>query len=197
MHSGAHAVRLLILLFVLFPARAFAASAESATGDARLVVVIVVDQLRADFVDRFAVHFGEGGFELLKRRGAHFVNAYFSFGSSATGPGHATIGTGRLPRQHGIVGNKWYLEPGASAVQYAVNDRRARLVGGGASKGGAPSPRTLMGPTLGDQLKMSDRRSRVFCVALKDRGSVLTGGAGADGAFWWDSSGGGFVTSDF
>ncbi len=173
--------------------------------DVRLVVLLVVDQLRADYLTRCAAHFAPSGFRRLTGGGAHFVNAYFSHGSTATGPGHATIITGRLPRQHGIVANEWYLDPDEQDAQPSIADQAVRLVGDtGESARRGPSrdrpgvsPRGLIGPALGDQLKLSDRRSRVFAVAGKDRSAVLLGGRRPDGAYWWDHTTGGVQTSTY
>lgn len=169
-----------------------ALAAGSSQKETRLVVLIVVDQLRADFITRFATHFGEDGFRRLTRDGAHFVNAYYSYGSSATAPGHATISTGRIPRQHGIVGNTWYL---AGSSQGAVADELCTSVPPGEGQG--RSPRNLIGQTLGDQIKVSDVRSRVFSVSLKDRAAVFMGGHAADLALWWDLRTGDFVSSTY
>lgn len=175
-----------------------AASATTPPERPRLVVVIIVDQLRADFLTRFEPHFVEGGFRRLMRGGVFYPNAYFSYGSSATAPGHATVATGRLPRDHGIVANKWFIEPGKTLGQSAVHDPDVRLVGVDKQHAaGAPSPRHLIGPTLGDQLKLTDRRSRVFSIALKDRSAVFMGGRRPDGAFWYDRHAGRLVTSTY
>ena len=195
-----HRCRLLFAAFCLLaPALAdVAVAAAPNPKKTRLVVLIVIDQLRADYLTHFADHFGPNGFRRLTRGGAHFVNAYFSYGASATAPGHATISTGRIPRQHGIVANKWYLEPDARGAQYAVSDARCQMVPAPATgKGKGRSPRSLIGPTLGDQIKVSDIRSRVFSVSLKDRAAILMGGHMADGAFWWDLRTGHFVSSTY
>lgn len=189
------AVLAAVLAAVVFGAPR-AARAQAPDHDVRLVVVIVVDQLRADLVTRYARHFAPDGFTRLMREGAHFINAYFSFGSSATAPGHATIATGRLPRQHGVVGNKWYLDPSLSRSQYAVEDPRSALVGlEGAPPPEGKSPWRLIGPALGDQMKLTDSRSRVFSVAMKDRAAIFLGGRLPDGAYWWDDRFGRAVSS--
>lgn len=163
----------------------------------RLVLLIVVDQLRADLVTRFDEHFVDGGFRRLKRHGAHFTNAHFSYLSSATAPGHATISTGALPRHHGIVANDWFLQSGVPESQPAVGDLEARVVGPPGEPAKGRSPRNLLSASLGDQMRLADRRSRVFSVGLKDRATILLGGRGADGAFWWSESTGRFVTSTY
>jgi arylsulfatase A-like enzyme len=164
--------------------------------DNRLVVLIVVDQMRADYLARWSGHFN-GGFARLLQEGAFFPNAYVSYGASETAPGHASIATGCLPRQHGIVGNKWFLAPGVTRPQQPVDDPNAELVGAETPAGGAPSPSALLAPTLGDQMKLADRRSRVYSVALKDRAAVFLAGRAADGVFWCDKPTGHVVTSTY
>jgi predicted AlkP superfamily pyrophosphatase or phosphodiesterase len=165
--------------------------------DPRLVVLIVIDQLRGDFLTRFERHFDEGGFRRLLEEGAFFPNAYFSYGVSTTGPGHATIATGTLPRYHGITANKWHRAPEDTRAQASVFDSHTQLVGLESSEGAGRSPRMLLGTTLADEMKLADRRTRVFSVSLKDRGAVLLAGHRPDGAFWWDARGGRFVTSTY
>jgi predicted AlkP superfamily pyrophosphatase or phosphodiesterase len=178
-------------------AGALVAAAAPPPPDARLVILICDDQLRADYLTRFAPHFEAGGFRWLMENGAHFVNAYVSYAASETAPGHATISTGRLPRQHGIVGNKWYHKPGEMKPQQPVDDPDVRLVGAGELDGGGQSPNALIGPAIGDQMKLADRRSRVFSVALKDRAAIFLAGKKPDGVFWCDNPTGRMVSSTY
>lgn len=163
----------------------------------RLVVLVVVDQMRADYLTRYAPLFGEGGFKRLMRDGAHFANAYFSHASSATGPGHATISTGSIPRFHGITGNEWYIDPVDVDFQKSVSDRDSRMSGCGDANEIGASPRSLLAPALGDQLKLADRRSRVFSTAIKARAAVMLGGRKPDGVYWFDDDHGCFQTSTY
>jgi len=163
----------------------------------RLVVFIVIDQLRADYLTRFQGHFGTGGFRRLMDNGAAFVNAHFSYGCTNTGPGHATIATGRQPREHGIVDNDWPQGRPNLSSRAAVYDPDAKILVGEGGKTEGRSPRNLIGITLGDQMKLADRHTRVFTVAFKDRAAILLGGKRADGAYWFDVEVGQFVTSDW
>lgn len=190
--------RLAAVMAAIVLVSGFASLAAAAdTSDTRLVVVISIDQLRADYLSRFDRYFEDGGFRRLTRRGAFFANAYVSHGGSETAPGHATISTGRIPRQHGIVGNKWFLKPGVTKAQQPVDDPEARLVGAESSAAGAQSPRMLIGAAIGDELKLADRRSRVFSVALKDRAAIFMAGRNPDGVFWCDKPSGLMVTSTY
>lgn len=170
----------------------------------RLAVVIVVDQLRADLITRHEPLFGDDGFRRLLRRGAHFRNASISYGSSATAPGHATIATGRLPRQHGITGNRWFLDATPGKASAAIDDPDCDLVDSAQpaattrpAKGYGKSSQALIGAALGDQLKLADARSRVVSIAWKDRAAILMAGRRPDWAVWFDAYLGRFVTSTY
>lgn len=164
----------------------------------RLAVVIVVDQFRGDYLVRYGPYFGDDGFRRLMDGGAWFVNGEVTYGTSATGPGHATIATGCLPRAHGVVGNEWYNDAAGQKDIAAVYDPDTTLVGAadGKRRTGC-SPRAMIGAGLGDALKLADRRSRVFSVAVKDRAAVFLGGHAADGAYWFDKASGNAVTSTY
>lgn len=165
--------------------------------DLRLVVLIVVDQFRADYLTRFARHFTAEGFNRLTAGGAHFENACFSYASTATAPGHATLVTGRLPRQHGIVANEWYLDPIQVDLQSASEDPNARPVSTDPGADRANSPWRLIGATLGDQMKIADARAKVVSVALKARAAVFMGGRKPDAAIWWNDRNGYFESSTY
>lgn len=122
----------------------------------RLVVLLVVDQLRADYLERFRDHY-QGGFRWLLDHGAHFPNAAYRHSSTVTGAGHATVATGLHPSTHGIVSNSW-REAGRGAV-YCVEDERYSAVGG---PGPGRSPLALLADTLGDRLKARSGGSRVY-----------------------------------
>jgi len=192
----------------ILPAMIAAAVLPAVAGAAtpRLAVVISVDQMRADYLDRFAPHFVEGGFGRF-RSGANFPQCFYRHGVTKTGPGHAVIMTGVHANVHGIIGNEWKLPtwPNVEEVN-CVEDRQAALVGlepravrspGGVleSKSGR-SPRHLLAATVGDQLKARHgAAARVFGVADKDRAAILMSGAAADGAYWTEE--GRVVTSTF
>ncbi len=200
MHRSRWAGLAISLLLVVPPSGCSSRSAPRGgrAGDVRLVVLLVVDQLRGDYLTRLEPHFAAGGIRRLMAEGAHFANAYYDYSSTATGPGHATIVTGRPPRRHGIVGNAWYEAEGSGARRTSVSDESERIVGSGpGSDGAGASPRAIVGLTLGDQMKLADRRSREFAVSLKDRGAVLLGGKRCDGAYWWSSRDGQMRTSSY
>src|SRR5215216_3334494 len=165
----------------------------------KLVLMIVVDQFRYDFLERFGDLFGAGGFRRLMDEGAFFTNANYDYVPTFTAPGHAAIFTGSVPAQNGIVGNAWY-DRQAGKVRVMVSDAEARMVteAGVAAETGAPSPRVLIGTTIGDQIRIaSNFQSKVIAVSQKDRSAVLPGGQRPNGAFWFSNQSGKFVTSDY
>jgi predicted AlkP superfamily pyrophosphatase or phosphodiesterase len=156
----------------------------------RLVLVLSVDQMRFDYLTRFAPLY-QGGFKAMNERGAVFRNAHQNYANSETGPGHSVILTGRYPSHSGIVANAWY-DPLAGGLVNVVDDPAQSALGG---TGRGASPVNLIGFTLGDILKKASPASRVVAVSLKDRAAVLMGGRRADAAFWYE--GGSFVTSTY
>lgn len=157
----------------------------------RLVVLLAVDQLRADYITRFESHYS-GGLRWLLDHGAYFTDASYRHSSTVTGAGHATIATGMHPSTHGIVGNSW-REAGKGEV-YCVSDDRHAAVGG---PGDGISPHALLADTLGDRLKQSSPESVVYSLSTKDRSAVLLGGRRADGAFWYSRDCGCLVSSTY
>jgi hypothetical protein len=179
------------------PARSGAA--RSATTTPKLVLLIVVDQFRYDYLERFEDLFGNGGFKRLMNEGALFTNANYDYVPTFTACGHAAISSGSVPAQNGIVGNA-YFDRESGKLRVMVADDSAHLVTGkGVSdRGGAASPRTLLGTTIGDQMRLSNNfQSKVVAVSLKDRSAVLPGGQRPTGAFWFSEADGQFVTSDY
>lgn len=147
----------------------------------RLVVAIAVDQLRADYVERFRPYFGAGGFNLFLQRGASFARARYAHATTSTCPGHAVILTGSYGEVNGIIANEWY-DARAGRPTYCAEDSAVTLVG---STGPGVSPRQLFGATVGDLLRTATAgRSRVVTVAAKDRSAIMLGGQLADAAYW-------------
>lgn len=157
----------------------------------RLVVVLVVDQLRTDYIERFEDHY-QGGLAWLLEHGAYFPQAAYQHAVTVTSAGHATISTGLHPGDHGIVGNSWYEQERGDV--YSVEDENYPAVGG---PGDSRSPRALLADTLGDRLKARYPNGRVYSFSTKDRSAILLAGKRADGAFWFESDCGCLVTSSF
>jgi predicted AlkP superfamily pyrophosphatase or phosphodiesterase len=165
-------------------------SPQPSTTSPRLVLVVVVDQMRFDYLTRFRTLF-TGGLRSLLERGAVFANAHCAYANSETAPGHAVVLTGLLPAHSGIVANAWYDAALRRRVG-AVEDPDSVTFGG---SGRWVSPRNMLGPTLAEALKRAKPSSRVVGVSGKDRGAVLLAGRGADAAYWMDPSTGQFTTS--
>jgi len=158
----------------------------------RLVVVITVDQMPAEMLERFGPYFSGGFTRLL--RGAVFSDAHHDHANTVTAVGHATISTGTFPAHHGIVGNEYY-DRTVARVTYCADDSTAPILGSDSAPG--RSPRNLLRSTLGDWLKAVSPESKVFGLAIKDRSAILTAGARADGAYWYSDADGRFVTSAY
>jgi predicted AlkP superfamily pyrophosphatase or phosphodiesterase len=150
----------------------------------KLVVLLSIDQMRGDYLDRFGSDF-TGGFKRLASEGVVFTNAHLDYAASETGPGHATISTGSYPRTNGIVGNEW-IDPITRKEVYCVADSTALPVEG---LGGGSSPKNLLVTGVGDWLKSASPASRVFSTSIKDRAAILMGGKQPDAAYWFDAEG--------
>ncbi|MEO9967093.1 MAG: alkaline phosphatase PafA [Reichenbachiella sp.] len=162
----------------------------------KLVVGVVVDQMRYEYLHRFSNHYGDGGFKRLLKDGFVFKNAHFNYIPTYTGPGHASVYTGTTPRVHGIIANDWY-DKYEKRERYCVEDNNQKGVGG-KGKVGQRSPKNLKASTLTDELRLfTQNRAKVIGIAIKDRGAILPAGHNPTGAYWFDSESGNFVTSTF
>lgn len=155
-----------------------------------LVVVISVDQMKAEYIDWYG-HQWSGGLKRLYAEGAVFTNAMLDYAASETGPGHATLSTSSFPKTHGILGNEW-VDPKTRNEVYCVADSTARPVDG---LGGGMSSRNLVVTALGDWLKASSKSSKVISLSVKDRAAILMGGKDPDQVYWYDRKTGKLVTS--
>ena len=162
----------------------------------KLIVGIVVDQMRYDYLVRFYDKYGEEGFKRLLSGGFNFTNANYDYVPTYTACGHASIYTGSGPANNGIIGNDWYDRYSKKGV-YCVSDSTVKSLGT-TSVSGKMSPKNLFTSTIGDELKLaSNFRSKVIGVALKDRGSILPAGNSADAAYWHDPYSNNMVTSTY
>jgi len=162
----------------------------------KLVVVIVIDQFRGDYLERYRDQFGDGGFRMFLDRGAYFTDCNYDYADARTAPGHATLFTGSYTSGHGIVANEWW-DPQKKKRVTSVEDDATRLVEGGKTGPGA-SPHNLMSDTLGDELKLATGgKARVFATSLKDRAAVLPAGFSGDAAYWIDPKSGDWITSTY
>lgn len=181
------------LLWLLTMGSAFASAYNARP---KLVVVIVIDQFRGDYLERYHDQFGEGGFRLFLDRGAYFPNCDYEYANTRTAPGHSTLFTGTYTSGHGIISNEWW-DPQKKKQVTSVEDDSTKLVGTSDTGPGA-SPHNLLASTLGDELKLATQgKARVFAISLKDRAAVLPGGFAADGAYWIDKDTGAWITSTY
>src|SRR6202140_3516633 len=157
----------------------------------KLVVVIVIDQFRGDYLERYRDQFGDGGFRVFLDRGAYFTDCNYDYANTRTAPGHATLFAGSYTSGHGIVANEWW-DPAKKKRVSSVEDDTTKLVGAGAGKNGrGASPQNLMRDTLGGEMKLATGgKARVFAVSLKDRAAVLPAGFSGDAAYWIDPKSG-------
>ena len=160
----------------------------------KLVVGLVVDQMRWDYLYYYYNEYGTGGLRRLLNEGFSFENTHINYAPTVTAIGHSSIYTGSVPAITGIAGNYFYQD---DKSVYCCADPSVKSVGSD-SKEGQMSPHRMLASTIGDELQIAtDFRSKVIGVALKDRASILPAGHAADGAYWWDTSAGHFVTSSF
>lgn len=210
-------VRLLVLCLLAVAASIPAAPparAQAYVGKPRLIVLVVIDQFRGDYLNRFHDRFQGRGFRLFTDQGAWFTDCYYDYANTKTAPGHATIGTGAYTDGHGIESNEWWDASRSDEVKVSsVEDERYQLVDIPPSSipanqpGAAPwaprfgigsSPLNLRATTLGDELRLATHgRARVYGVSLKDRAAILPVGQSANGAFWIDPPSGQFTTSTY
>jgi predicted AlkP superfamily pyrophosphatase or phosphodiesterase len=162
-------------------------SPENYSTKPKIVIGIVVDQMRYDYIDRYWNKFSEGGFKRLVNEGTLFKNCHYNFVPTETAPGHASIYTGTTPSVHGIISNTWW-NSGAKKNLSSVQEENdpARL-----------SPNKLLVETITDRFKKSFEGSRVYSVSIKDRAAILPGGKNGDAAFWYDDLSGKFISSGY
>jgi hypothetical protein len=186
---------LALLSWLLVCPRAFASAYDA---HPKLVVVIVIDQFRGDYLERYHDQFVAGGFRVFMERGAYFSDCNYDYANTRTAPGHATLFTGSYTSGHGILANEWW-DPEKKKRVGSVEDDTTKLVSVNDAGGGiGASPHNLLSDTLGDELKLATGgKARVFAISLKDRAAVLPGGFAADGAYWIDPKSGAWITSTF
>lgn len=163
----------------------------------KLVLGIVVDQMRYDYLTRFWNHYGEGGFKRLVNEGFNCKNNHFNYAPTSTGPGHTSVYTGASPATHGVIGNNWYDKSSGVSVYCASDDRYNSI--GTTSDAGKMSPHRMSVTTITDELRLhTQMRGKTIAVALKDRGAVLPGGHTANAAYWFHGADeGNWVTSSY
>jgi predicted AlkP superfamily pyrophosphatase or phosphodiesterase len=162
----------------------------------KLVVGIVVDQMRADYLYRYWEKFGDDGFKRLIREGFQCKNAHYNYIPTYTAPGHASIFTGTTPMNHGIIANDWFDKSSGRSV-YCVDDPNMKAVGTQETSG-QRSPHRLLATTLGDAIRISTQfKGKSIGISLKDRSAILPIGHSGNAAYWFDYKSGNFITSSY
>ena len=184
---------LFLISFFVFSANLLAQSPTKP----RLVVGIVVDQMRYDYIYKYWDKYSKNGFRRMIDGGVFCRNAHYNYMPTYTGPGHASIYTGTTPATHGIVANDWY-DRGLERSVYCAEDTTVATVGSRTLAVGRMSAQRLLTTTITDELKMAtQKRSKVVGVSVKDRGAILPAGHAADAAYWFDDKVGAWVSSTY
>lgn len=172
-------------------------SDEQLRSKPKLVVGIIVDQMRYDYLTRFYDHFGKDGFKRLVEEGFNCKNNHFNYAPTSTGPGHTSVYTGASPSVHGIIGNDWYDKELDADVYCASDDSYTSV--GTTSNAGQMSPHRMTVTTITDELRLNNQmRGKTIAIALKDRGAVLPGGHTANAAYWFHGADEGkWITSSY
>src|SRR6476469_392712 len=162
----------------------------------RLVLLIVVDQFRYDYLERFGDLFGPNGLRRLLRDGASWTQSNYDHMPTYTAPGHGTMMTGAYPAESGILGNEWLDRPTGKRIT-SVTDESVKLLGGNPNDPAA-SPARLMASTVGDELRLATNdRAKVIGISVKDRSAILPAGRHANAAYWFNWLTGTMVSSTY
>jgi predicted AlkP superfamily pyrophosphatase or phosphodiesterase len=163
----------------------------------KLVVGIVVDQMRYDYLTRFQSKFGDGGFNRMISEGFNCKNNHFNYVPTYTGPGHASVYTGTTPKTHGIIGNNWYDKETKEMVYCAGDDNVTSV--GTENRAGKMSPHRMQTTTFGDENRLfTQMKGKTIGVSLKDRGAILPAGHTANAAYWFHGRDeGSWISSSF
>jgi predicted AlkP superfamily pyrophosphatase or phosphodiesterase len=162
----------------------------------KLVIGLVIDQMRWDFLYRYNDLYSANGFKRLLAQGFSCENTMIPYVPTYTAPGHTCIFTGSVPAIHGIIGNNWF-DKSLNKTIYCTDDSTVSTVGSNSSLG-KMSPRNLWTTTITDELRLSNNfKSKVIGIALKDRASILPAGHAANAAYWYDTKIGKWITSTY
>ena len=162
----------------------------------KLVIGIVVDQMRYDYLTRFYHKYSNDGFKRIINNGFNCENAHYNYIPTYTAVGHTSIYTGTTPSNHGVIGNNWYDKFAKKSI-YCVDDGDYNSIG--AEDGGRKSPRRMVSTTISDELKMAqNKKGKVIGLSIKDRSAILPAGHAADGSYWFQGKDEGkFITSSY
>ena len=193
-------VCILLLLFSILPVVVLKANIEPLfpPDKPKLVIGIVVEQMRQEYIDRFWDNFGDKGFKRLAINGSYCVNANYNYALTQTAPGYATIVTGAEPSGHGIVSNYWFNKLTKEKIDCIYSEKKETAVGGSKDADGRVSPSQILTTTFSDEAKLFNRgKSKVISMSLSKYAAVLSGGHAADAAYWFDQNSGQWMTSSY
>ncbi|GGI25130.1 alkaline phosphatase PafA [Pedobacter mendelii] len=163
----------------------------------KLVIGLVVDQMRWDYLYRYYNRYSNGGFKRLINEGFSLENTFIPYTPTYTAVGHTTIYTGSVPAIHGIIGNDWYNVETKKNI-YCTEDSSVVTIGSTPSSEGNMSPKNLLATTITDELRLATNfKGKVIGISLKDRGSILPAGHAANAAYWYQGSTGNWITSSY
>ncbi|TCD14739.1 alkaline phosphatase family protein [Pedobacter psychrodurus] len=163
----------------------------------KLVVGLVVDQMRWDYLYRYYNRYSNGGFKRLINEGFSVENTFIPYTPTYTACGHSCIYTGSVPAVNGIIGNDWY-DPETKKGVYCTEDSTVSTVGSTPSSEGNMSPKNMLTTTITDELRLATNfKGKVIGISIKDRGSILPAGHAANAAYWYQGSTGNWITSTY
>ncbi len=181
-------------LFTILVSLVFAFTIQAQVARPKLIVGLVIDQMRWDYLYYYYNEYGNDGLKRLLNKGFSFENTQINYAPTVTAIGHSSIYTGSVPAIHGIAGNYFWQD---DKLVYCCQDSTVKSVGSN-TKAGQMSPRRMLVTTIGDELKTAtDFKSKVIGIALKDRAAILPAGHSADAAYWWDTKAGHFISSTY
>ncbi len=185
-----------ILTFILIISQVQAYSQQKVSNEQpKLVIQVVVEQMRYDLIHRYWDKFSDKGFKRLIDQGAFCSNAFYDYMYTESAPGYATIATGSNPSEHGIISNNWFVRLSEKS-QFCIDDQRLKT--NSAFAGNNYSPKQLIGTTFGDELRLSNyKQSKVIGVSLKNFAAILSAGTLANAAYWMDDKTGNWTSSAY
>lgn len=172
----------------------FSASGSVKSPRPKLAVILVFDQLRGDYLERWKDHYGEGGLKRLMADGAWFTNCHYPYSDTLTAAGHASLATGSTPSRHGIVANDWY-DRVKGDMTTSVEDERCQITPLPAKKQPGASPWRRREETIGDVLMKTHKMGKVASLSIKDRSAIMLAAVRAQICYWFSTEQGSFVTS--
>jgi predicted AlkP superfamily pyrophosphatase or phosphodiesterase len=189
-------------LFTFFVVLSLSVSVLAQNNKPKLVVGVVVDQMRYDYLTRFYNKYGDGGFKRMMNEGFNCKNNHFNYIPTKTGPGHASIFTGTIPKYHGVIGNDWFDKDLGFNVN-CVGDDNVKAIGSNSesSKDGMKSPHRMLTTTFADENRLfTQMQGKTIGISIKHRGAILPAGHSANAAFWLDyenNGTGNWITSSY